>query len=246
FVGGLNIADEYLGYKPPLSPWRDTHMQVQGTAVKSLQGCFLGDWFWATRKLPEVQWNIDPKPEYQQTALVFSTGPADHVPSCTLLFVDVINQAKQRLWIASPYFVPDDSIATALKLAAIRGVDVRILLPNRADHFMVYYCAFSYYTEMLTAGVKLYRYQPGFMHQKVILVDDSIAGVGTVNLDNRSFHLNFEVTVFVIHQAFVQSVEKMLQDDLKLCRLVESSDYQKQSLWFKLVTRTTRLFAPVL
>ena len=246
FVGGLNIADEYLGCKPPLSPWRDTHLRVQGTAVKSLQGSFLGDWFWATRKLPEVQWNIDPKPEFQQTALVFSTGPADHVPACTLFFVNVINQAKQRLWIASPYFVPDDSIATALKLAAIRGVDVRILLPSRPDHFMVYFCAFSYYTEMQTAGVKLYRYQPGFLHQKVILIDDSIAGVGTVNLDNRSFHLNFEVTVFVLHQAFVRSVEKMLQDDLKHCRLVSASDYRKQPFWFKLVARITRLFAPIL
>ena len=246
FVGGLNITDEYLGYKPPLSPWRDTHLKVQGTAVKCLQGSLLGDWFWATRKLPEVQWNVDPKPEFEQTALVFPTGPADHVPACTLFFVNVINQAKQRLWIASPYFVPDDSIATALKLAAIRGVDVRILLPSRPDHFMVYFCAFSYYTEMQTAGVKLYRYQPGFMHQKVILIDDAIAGVGTVNLDNRSLHLNFEVTVFVIHQAFVRSVEAMLQADLKLCRLVEPADYQKQSLGFKLVTRITRLFAPIL
>lgn len=246
FVGGLNIADEYLGYKPPLSPWRDTHMRVQGTAVKCLQGGFLGDWFWATRNLPEVQWNIDPKPGFNQTALVFPTGPADHVPACTLFFMNVINQAKQRLWIASPYLVPDESIATALKLAAIRGVDVRILLPNRPDHYMVYFCAFSYYNEMQTAGVKIYRYQPGFMHQKIILVDDAIAGVGTVNLDNRSFHLNFEVTVFVLDQEFVRSVEKMLQDDLELCRLVEPGDYQKRSLWFRLVARIARLFAPIL
>lgn len=246
FVGGLNIADEYLGYKPPLSPWRDTHVRVQGTSVKCLQGSFLGDWFWATRKLPQVQWNVDPQPEFDQVALVLPTGPADQVPACTLFFVNAINQAKQRLWIASPYFVPDDSIATALKLAAIRGVDVRILLPNRPDHYMVYFCAFSYYTEMQTAGVRIYRYQPGFMHQKVILIDDAIAGVGTVNLDNRSFQLNFEVTLFVIHQAFVEAVEAMLQDDLQLCHLVTPSDYQQQPLWLKLVARIARLFAPIL
>lgn len=246
FVGGLNIADEYLGYKPPLSPWRDTHVRVQGTAVKCLQGSFLGDWFWATRTLPKVQWDVDPKPEFDQIALVFPTGPADQVPACTLFFVNAINQAKHRLWIASPYFVPDDSIATALKLAAIRGVDVRILLPNRPDHYMVYFCAFSYYTEMQTAGVKLYRYQPGFMHQKVILIDDAIAGVGTVNLDNRSFQLNFEVTLFVINQAFVEAVEAMLQDDLQLCHLVKPSDYKRQPLWLKFVARIARLFAPIL
>lgn len=246
FVGGLNIADEYLGYKPPLSPWRDTHMRVQGTAVKCLQGSFLGDWFWATRHLPEVNWNIDPKPEFNQTALVFPTGPADHVPACTMFFVNAINQARERLWIASPYFVPDESIATALKLAAIRGVDVRILLPNRPDHFMVYFCAFSYYNEMETAGVKIYRYQPGFMHQKVILIDDAIAGVGTVNLDNRSLQLNFEVMVFVLNQTFVRSVEKMLEDDLELCKMVEPGDYRKRPLWFRLIARIARLFAPIL
>jgi cardiolipin synthase A/B len=246
FVGGLNIADEYLGYKPPLSPWRDTHMRVQGTAVKCLQGSFLGDWFWATRKLPEVNWNIEPKPEFNQTALVFPTGPADHVPACSMFFVNAINQAKERLWIASPYFVPDESIATALKLAAIRGVDVRILLPNRPDHFMVYFCAFSYYNEMETAGVKIYRYQPGFMHQKVILIDDAIAGVGTVNLDNRSLQLNFEVMVFVLNQTFVRSIEKMLEDDLELCKMVERGNYQKRPLWFRLIARIARLFAPIL
>jgi cardiolipin synthase A/B len=246
FVGGFNIADEYLGWKPPLSPWRDTHLRLQGAAVQCLQASFLGDWYWATRGLPEVQWTVKPDYEFDQTVLVLPTGPADELPACTLFFVNAINQAKHRLWIASPYFVPDDSVLTALKLAAIRGVDVRILLPSRPDHYMVYFCAFSYYTEMQTTGVKLYRYHPGFMHQKVILIDDAIAGVGTVNLDNRSFFLNFEVSVFVTKQLFVRQVEAMLHEDFKSSQLVQHWQWKKQPFWLRLTARIARLLSPIL
>ena len=246
FVGGLNIGDEYLGLKPPLSPWRDTHLRLKGASVQCLQGSFLGDWYWATRELPKVHWKVTPDRTFDQTALVLPTGPADDLPACTLFFVNAINQAKNRLWIASPYLVPDESIRTALKLAAIRGVDVRILLPSRPDHYMVYFCAFSYYKELQAAGVKLFRYQPGFMHQKVILIDDAIAGVGTVNLDNRSFYLNFEVSVFVTKQPFIKDVEAMLLEDLKVCRLIHRSEWKKQPFQLKLIARIARLMAPIL
>jgi cardiolipin synthase len=246
FVGGLNIADEYLGYNPPLSPWRDTHLQLKGASVQCLQGCFLGDWYWATRTLPTVEWEVKPDRTFDQTVFIFPTGPADELPGCTLFFVNAINQAKQRLWIASPYFVPDDSILMALRLAAIRGVDVRILLPSRPDHFWVYFCAFSYYSEMQNAGANFYRYQPGFMHQKVILIDQTIAGVGTVNFDNRSFFLNFEVSVFVPKQPFIDQVEAMLTDDLQQCQFVERFEWKKQPLWFRLTARIARLLSPIL
>jgi cardiolipin synthase A/B len=245
FVGGLNIADLYLSKKPPLSPWRDTHLKLYGPAVQCLQASFLGDWFWVTRELPEVSWEVKPD-LLDQTALVLPTGPADRIPICSLFFINIINQAKHRLWIASPYLVPDDAMLTALKLAAMRGVDVRIILPSRPDHFFVFFCAFSYHTEMQIAGIKLYYYQPGFTHQKVILVDDAIAGVGTVNLDNRSFFLNFEATVFVTKQPFIQQVEQMLQEDLKQCRLIEKSESDKYPLWLKFVARIARLLSPVL
>ncbi|MDJ0735999.1 MAG: cardiolipin synthase [Nostocaceae cyanobacterium] len=246
FVGGLNIGDEYLGKIPHLSPWRDTHMMVQGPAVQCLQSAFLGDWYWATRSIPGVNWQVKPDFQRNQTVFVFPTGPADKLQACILFFVCAINLATRRLWIASPYFVPDDSILTALKLAAMRGVDVRIILPNRPDHLLVYLCSFTYYAEMQAVGVKLYRYQPGFMHQKVILIDEDMAGVGTVNLDNRSLFLNFEVMVFVTGLEFVLSVEKMMTDDFSVSRMVKVSEYDHKSFWFKLAARVSRLLAPVL
>ena len=191
FVGGLNIGDEYLGKNPRLSPWRDTHMMLEGPSVKSLQNSFVRDWYWATRKLLEVNWQVKINQETNQTVFILPTGPADQLPACKLFFVELINQAQIHLWIASPYFVPDEATLSALKLAAMRGVDVRILLPNRPDHLFVYLCSFSYYTEMERIGIKLYRYKNGFMHQKIIVIDENIAGVGTVNLDNRSFSDSF-------------------------------------------------------
>lgn len=246
FVGGLNIGDEYLGRDPRLSPWRDTHMMMRGPVVQCLQISFLKDWYWATGQIPEVSWQVNPDREINETAFAFPTGPADRLPACNLFFVNAINQARTRLWIASPYFVPDDSTLAALKLAAIRGIDVRIILPNRPDRLFVYLCSFSYYSELQAVGIKLYRYKSGFMHQKIILIDQKIAGVGTVNLDNRSFFLNFEVMGFVTDPNFVKSVEKMLQDDLDASYTVELSEYTKKPIWFKLAVRVSRLLAPVL
>jgi len=246
FVGGLNIGDEYLGKDPKLSPWRDTHMQVEGPGVQALQSSFLGDWCWATGELPEVSWEVFPTSDHNATALILPSGPADTLPTCQLFFLNAMNLAQTRLWIASPYFVPDESVLASLKLAALRGVDVRILLPNHPDHLFVYLCSFAYYHELQSVGIKLYRYKQGFMHQKIILIDDAIAGVGTVNLDNRSFFLNFEVMGFIVNAPFVQSVETMLKNDLAASVPVDLEDYRRKPFWFRLIVRAARLLAPVL
>jgi len=135
-----------------------------------------------TKEVPEVCWQFSVADKLDQTAFVLATGPADRLEACSLFFLNLIHQSEERLWIASPYFVPDGSTLNALRLAAIRGVDVRIILPNRPDQKLVYACSFSYYEALQQVGIQLYCYQPGFMHQKVILSDDAIAGVGTVNL----------------------------------------------------------------
>jgi cardiolipin synthase len=245
FMGGLNIGDEYLGENPRFGFWRDTHLKIRGAGVQCLQSVFLGDWYWVTKKIPQVSWEIQTT-ESNQTALILPTGPADRLDNCNLFFLSLIERSQKRLWIASPYFVPNASILNALKLAALRGVDVQIILPNSPDHLTVYLCSFSYYKELQAVGIKLHRYRSGFMHQKVILVDDNIAGIGTVNLDNRSFFLNFEVMLFSIDSSLIQSTAKMLQQDFDSSCLVNFSAYHKKPFWFKLAARVSRLLAPIL
>ena len=245
FVGGLNIGDEYLGKNPKYGSWRDTHMQLSGPATKALQLAFLKDWYWATRQVPPVNWEIDSTIGGQEEIFVLPTGPADRQQSCTMFVNSAINLARKRLWIASPYFVPDEPTLVSLKMAALRGVDVRLLLPGNPDHLIVYLCSFSYYTELQTAGIKLYRYRTGFMHQKVILIDDVLAGVGTVNLDNRSFLLNFEIMAYVTQGEFIHEVEKMLKEDLSNSELVDLSEYERRSWYSKLAIRAARLAAPL-
>ena len=255
FIGGLNIGDEYLGRDPHYGYWRDTHLRVTGTIVKCLQETFLKDWYWATKEIPALDWEIARNNHNNQTAFILPTSAADRLKDCTLFYLDLINLSQERIWIASPYFVPDDSILDALKLAAVRGVDVRIILPDRPDHLSVYLCSFSYYGELQEVGIKLYRYKRGFMHQKIILCDRFIAGVGTVNLDNRSFFLNFEIMAFAVkgdrdcqHSLpdLVDRVEQMLVEDFQASRRIDLIKYRQKSILFRLSARATRLFAPIL
>ncbi|MEO0769753.1 MAG: phospholipase D-like domain-containing protein, partial [Cyanobacteria bacterium J06649_4] len=231
------------GKNPKFGPWRDTHMQIEGPATKALQISFLKDWYWANRDFPPVTW--ESQPVGSETILILPTGPSDRHQACTLFVDSAINLAQTRIWIASPYFVPDEPTLAALKMAVLRGVDVRIILPANPDHLIVYLCSFSYYTELQTAGIKLYRYRTGFMHQKVILIDEALAGVGTVNLDNRSFLLNFEIMAYVTRGEFVHQVEAMLERDLAESDLVDYSEYAKRSWPSKLVIQSARLVAPL-
>jgi cardiolipin synthase len=162
------------------------------------------------------------------------------------MFVQVINMARERIWIASPYFVPDLQVLSALKLAVLRGVDVRILLPEKPDHRTVHLASFSYYPNILPVGIKLYRYTAGFLHQKVFLVDHHCAAVGTANLDNRSFRLNFEMTLLNYDAGFVGAVAEMLEEDFLHSRLVKLEDYTERPFLFKLAVRSARLLSPIL
>jgi cardiolipin synthase len=245
FVGGLNVGDEYLRGTPKLGLWRDTHLQLEGPSVQCTQLVFLEDWYWATHQIPDLDWAPQPAQDGDQDILVLPTGPADELESCGLFFLEVINGAREKLWIASPYFVPDRQIVSALQLAALRGVDVRLMLPEKADHLLVYLSSFSYLEEAEKAGVKIYRYQPGFLHHKVLLVDDELSAVGTANLDNRSFRLNFEITSVVNDRGFADEVEAMFRDDLARCRQTHPRDLTERRFWFRLAVRVSRLLAPV-
>lgn len=246
FVGGLNVGDEYMDRHRTLTPWRDTHARLRGPAVQSLQLTFLEDWHWATGTVPALDWMPRHSERGDDIALVIPTGPADELETCGLFFTQVIDAARERVWIASPYFVPDERVIGALQLAALRGVDVRVLLPQNPDHYFPYLAACAYLTESMSAGVKFLRYQPGFMHSKVILVDDDMAAVGSANLDNRSIRLNFEVTLLTVDKDFAARVASMFETDFEKAVLVPAADFESRPIWFRAVARLARLCSPLL
>jgi cardiolipin synthase len=239
FIGGNNLGEEYLVY-------RDTHLRIDGTAAQPIQLSFLKDWYWATGEIARVSSEIIAAEAHDQAVAIVNTGPADSVAACSILFSSLISNARSRLWITSPYFVPNDAMVVALQAAALRGVDVRIILPDHADQVFVELASFTYYDDMLNNGVRLYRYREHFMHQKVILVDDSVAGIGTVNLDNRSLYLNFEATALVADADFIKQVEAMLIDDLDNSTPVENEHFDNKPLPFRVASQIARLASPLL
>ena len=245
WIGGHNVGDEYLGRDPEFGHWRDTHTRITGPAALGAQVSFVADWFWATDRWLDLDWTGVPADEGDVPVLILPSGPADELETANLMFVHAINIAKERIWIASPYFVPDRPIITALQLAGLRGVDVRILIPDKPDHLGVYLAAFSYLDESVSTGVRFYRYEDGFLHQKVMLIDDGTAAVGTANFDNRSFRLNFEITAVVTDPDFAAEVEAMFEDDFQQSRLMESDEYARKPWWFRFGVKLARLTSPV-
>ena len=245
FVGGHNVGDEYVGKHETLTPWRDTHVAFRGPVVLEAQVSFAEDWQWATGEILELEWDPEKSESGNIAAMCLPTGPADRFETGTLLMLDAINVAETRVWIASPYFVPDAQFISALQLAALRGVDVRIIVPENNDDQLVNLTSYSYLVETAEAGIKFYRYKPGFMHQKVMLIDDDSAMIGTANFDNRSMRLNFEVTMLMVDEGFAAKVKEMLEADLEECREVSPSEYTDSSFVFRFFVKTARLFAPV-
>jgi cardiolipin synthase len=246
WVGGNNVGDEYLGNDRKLPNWRDTHMRISGPSVLQLQISFLEDWQWAKDELISIlDWLPAPDPTGNAKVLIMPTGPADRLESCSLMYQQAIHSARERIWIASPYFIPDESIMSALHLAALRGVDIKVIIPDRSDSWLVYFSAYAFVEELIQSGIEIYRYEPGFLHQKVFLVDDVVAGVGTANFDNRSFRLNFEITALVIDDDFVHEVETMLSADIARSRLMAIDDVANRPWWFKVLSRAAYLTAPI-
>lgn len=244
FLGGLNVGDEYLGRHRRLTPWRDTHLVIQGPAVQAAQLCFLEDWHWLTDTLPALNWRAETRPA-NQTVLVLPTGPADETETCQLMFVQAINSAQSRLWIVSPYFVPDEPVMKAIKLAAFRGVDVRILIPGLADRKVVQLSGYAHVVDTDIDGVSFFSYDRGFLHQKVLLVDNDTTCIGSANLDNRSFRLNFELTVITRDRAFASEVEEMLVEDFSHSHEISSAQLLQRSYLFLVAARMARLFSPL-
>jgi cardiolipin synthase A/B len=246
FLGGLNIGDEYLGRVKRLGPWRDTHLKLTGPSVQMTQMAFLEDWYWAERAVPVLRWQPEADPVEGVPAVVVRTGPADAEAVCELLHVQLFNSARTRLWVAEGYFVPDEPIIRALQLAALRGVDVRLMLPAKADIRTALLASFAYLPPLVDAGVKVFLYQDGVLHQKVVLVDDVLASVSSANLDNRSLHINFEITALIADKGFAATVERMLLADFAHCEAFTKEAFDRKPYWFRLACRAAHLAAPLL
>ncbi|WP_068316235.1 cardiolipin synthase [Polycladidibacter hongkongensis] len=246
WVGGHNIGDEYMGKSAVFGKWRDTHVRVSGPACAATSLSFVQDWFWATGNPPNITLPDTMPTPGQEPVLTMPTGPADKQEDCAIAFVETISRARERLWLVSPYFVPGIEILTALYAAALRGVDVRILLPEKADHWLVWLASYAHADDLARHGIKVYRYLEGFLHEKVVLVDDTLAGIGTVNMDNRSMAINFEITQWFTGTKMIASVSDMLRADFTNARPTNQQELADRAYGFRILARAARLFSPVL
>ena len=246
WLGGHNVGDEYLGLNADLSPWRDTHIRLRGPAVIQLQGVVAADWYWATRELPELNWQPEPADGSDIRALIIPSGPTQPLETAGLMYVMALNQARQRVWLTAPYFVPDEAVIKALELAALRGVEIRILLAGTTDSILANFASYHFILRLVRLGIRFTEYRPGFLHQKVALVDEHTALIGTANFDNRSFRLNFEVTALVHDNAFAAEVEAMLEADFANGIELEVDELANRSFLWQLKVSFARLMAPIL
>jgi cardiolipin synthase len=246
WVGGHNVGDEYMGRDPEFSPWRDTHVRLDGPVALQMQAVIVSDWYWATRELPALNWQPQGAQGGDVNAMIVPFSPSSKLETAGLFFVTALNAAKHRIWLSAPYFVPDEAILKALELAALRGVDVRIITTGKPDSWPVYLAAFRYIDHLLDLGIKFYSYEPGFLHEKVMLIDDHFSTVGTPNFDNRSFRLNFEVTALIADKAFAGEMEQMLERDFAHAVVIDADALEKKPFWWRLAVNVSRLAAPVL
>ncbi|MBT2653872.1 cardiolipin synthase [Bacillus sp. ISL-18] len=248
FVGGLNIGDEYLGRNKEIGFWRDTHLMLKGEAVRTLQLIFLQDWYYMTNHSFLTAEYLSPQIDHKHHGGVqlIAGGPDNEWSVIKNIFFSMIASAEKSVWIASPYFIPDEDIFSAIKVAALSGVDVRLLVPNRPDKRIVFHASRSYFPELLEAGVKVYEYQRGFMHSKIVIVDNELASIGTSNMDMRSFHLNFEVNAFLFRTKSTEELVEEYINDLKFARQLDLEIFQQRHIGFRILESTARLLSPLL
>lgn len=248
FTGGLNIGDEYLGRLKRYPYWRDSHLRLTGPAVLALQRVFVEDWdFSSGELLVGDRYFPDPRLDGDARVQMVWSGPDQETNASRETFFAVITAARTRLWIMTPYLVPDTALLTALKCAAIRGVDVRIITQSRPpDHWVTYWAGRYFWDEFLACGIRFFEYTHGMMHAKVMLADGEWGSVGSANLDIRSMRLNFEMNCHIHSTPHVKKLEKQFQNDLAHCREVTTADFNRRSLGMQLCENVCRLFSPLL
>lgn len=250
YVGGINIGDEYLGLDKTKSPWRDTHLKIIGSAVASLQLQFLMDWQYLIDEKMDEQEAIEKffsvRKFYGKSPVqIVSSGPDSPSQQIKYSFVKLISKAKKTLYVQTPYLIPDDTIIDGLKIAVNSGVDVRVMIPAIPDKKFVYYATLSYVEELLSAGIRVYRYD-GFLHSKMLVSDGSACTLGTTNMDLRGFNLAFEINAFIYDSDFSNECEKMFLNDINSCSEFELESFKKRSLWLKFKESIFRLLSPLM
>lgn len=253
FLGGINIADRYYDGGDSFE-WRDTQLRIRGEAVKQLESSFLMDWYFITHKnlrrrkpyryqLPYLAEDSVPETCFMQ---IVSSGPDSDWADIMQLYLTIITEARERISITTPYFIPNESILNALKTAALGGVEVRIMLPEEADTLFVHYASLSYVNDLLDTGVKFYLYTKGFIHSKTISIDGKCCVIGSANMDNRSLEHHFEMGAVVYNPGVSSELEHKFDSDLKNSRLIVSKDWEKRPFRQKIYEQLTRLLSPLL
>ena len=250
FVGGFNVGDEYLGLKKRFGYWRDTHIKITGSAVIDLQRRFFLDWGNATKEDLNYQpkyFPFAPEVELGNSAMqIISSGPDERDETIKQNYLKLINSAQKYICIQSPYFAPDASVMEAIKIAALSGVDVRIMIPNKPDHMFVYWASYYNVGELLDYGVKIFTYDNGFLHAKTIVIDDTIASVGTANFDERSFRLNFEVNAIIYDNSVVKMLHDIFVRDIDESVELTKEVYLQRGIVIKIKESISRLLSPLL
>ncbi len=251
YTGGINIGKEYMGLDKRIKPWRDTHVRVTGTCVHSLQQRFLMDWSYSSKnndfRDEKIEDCLFPPPESIGNigVQVVSSGPDSAGEQIKRGYIKMITSAKEKVYLQSPYFIPDEPFLEALQIAAMSGADVRIMLPAVPDKKFVYMATTSYIRDLLDYGIKVYLY-PGFLHSKMVVVDDKISSLGTANLDIRSFFLDFEINMFIYDTDFSRKCSNIFLADESLSFLVTKEWYTSRGLLVKIQEGICRLFSPLL
>ncbi|MBF8982824.1 cardiolipin synthase [Lutibacter sp. B2] len=248
FIGGFNIGNEYLGLDKKFGYWRDTHLKLNGSAVQMIQIRFMLDWQYASKEtmaydsryFPEITMN-------GKTGIqIVSSGPDSEQEQIKNGYLKIIHSAKESIYIQTPYFIPDESILSALRIAALSGIDVRLMIPSKPDHMFVYWATYSYIGELLKSGVRTFVYDKGFIHAKTIVVDGKLASVGTANIDVRSFKLNFEVNAFIYDTFTSNKLKSIFEKDMIDCSELTSDLYNQRSRIIKFKESIFRLLSPIL
>jgi cardiolipin synthase len=248
FTGSMNVGNEYSGrfFKHLGSAaYRDIHLSLQGPAVADLSELFAEDWFFAVEETLQLS-KTPHEAVGGETVSVLPSGPDQEHNASALLYFGGIAEARESVYLVTPYFIPDEATVRAFQVAALRGADVRLMVPEASDAALVTYAGRSYFTALLRSGVRIFAYQPAMLHSKIMVVDGTWALVGSANLDIRSFRLNFELGVLVSGGTLAGELERRFVADLEQCREITLAEFSRRGLAAQLKERVARLMSPVL